>query len=364
MLGWAKQGAGLPARHDSRVGLVDQPFKVNYSLHSYIQIDVGAMGSQIERFVRFMMKEEEEDDELFLFILPLVLSCLDDEEDETGESNKEEAEENGVFRAFERYLEYRKERVESFLKELNAEICDDEFNISRCIAVVESIEELTCEEKAKAVELLEDVHNREIFLCAEPNVRLVGIAAAIKSKHPDWSPAAIKSAIMTTADVTDRSGGPILDEQRHPADWFAIGAGHVNPGKAADPGLVYDIAPSDYISVNCSAVTVISDTMLNYPSISVVFPRTWNRSRPMVVQRTAKSVGKVPSTYTVKVDMPAGGATIDVSPSKLVFTAANQEQSFNVTVWPRQQSGAKVARALRRVSGTFTVRSPISIYFN
>jgi hypothetical protein len=112
---------------------------------------------------------------------------------------------------------------------------------------------------------------------------LSGIAALIKSKHPDWSPAAIKSAIMTTADSTDKSGDPIVDEQHKPADLFATGAGHVNPDKAVDPGLVYDIAPADYIgflcgmytskevsviarcSVDRSTVTVIPDRMLNYP---------------------------------------------------------------------------------------------------
>ncbi|TVU32366.1 hypothetical protein EJB05_24093, partial [Eragrostis curvula] len=213
---------------------------------------------------------------------------------------------------------------------------------------------------------------------------LSGIAAAIKSKNPEWSPAAIRSAIMTTADAADRSGGPILDEQHAPADWFAAGAGHVNPEKAADPGLVYDINPSDYVGylcslyksrevsvvarrpVNCSAVTVIPSTMLNYPSISVVFPRNWNRSKPMVVQRTAKSVGKVPSTYVAAVDMPAAAAvevTVDVSPKQLVFTQANQEVSFKVTVWPRQNGGKVVHGALRWVSGTYTVRSPISVSF-
>ncbi|TVU32364.1 hypothetical protein EJB05_24090, partial [Eragrostis curvula] len=211
---------------------------------------------------------------------------------------------------------------------------------------------------------------------------LSGIAAAIKSKHPEWSPAAIRSAIMTTADAADRSGGPILDEQHAPADWFAAGSGHVNPEKAADPGLVYDINPSDYVGylcslyksrevsvvarrpVNCSAVTVIPNTMLNYPSISVVFPRNWNRSKPMVVQRTAKSVGKVPSTYVAAVDMPSSGeVTIDVSPKQLVFTQANQEVSFKVTVLPGQNGAKMVQGALRWVSGTYTVRSPISISF-
>lgn len=84
---------------------------------------------------------------------------------------------------------------------------------------------------------------------------LSGIAAAIKSKHPDWSAAAIKSAMMTTADITDRSGNPILDEQHTTANLFATGAGHVNPVKAADPGLVYDITPEDYIGYLCGVYT-------------------------------------------------------------------------------------------------------------
>ena len=42
---------------------------------------------------------------------------------------------------------------------------------------------------------------------------LSGIAALLKSSHPDWSPAAIKSAILTTADVVNLGGQPILDEK-------------------------------------------------------------------------------------------------------------------------------------------------------
>ncbi|OEL32598.1 Subtilisin-like protease SBT1.2 [Dichanthelium oligosanthes] len=95
---------------------------------------------------------------------------------------------------------------------------------------------------------------------------LSGIAALVKSQHPDWSPAAIKSAIMTTADVTDRAGNPILDEQRVPADWFATGAGHVNPDKATDPGLVYDIAHNDYIGYLCGLYTSQEVSVIARPS--------------------------------------------------------------------------------------------------
>lgn len=56
-----------------------------------------------------------------------------------------------------------------------------------------------------------------------------GAAAAVVAVHPDWSPAAVKSALMTTA-------GPVAGR----ADPFATGAGILRPDAASDPGLVYD----------------------------------------------------------------------------------------------------------------------------
>lgn len=76
---------------------------------------------------------------------------------------------------------------------------------------------------------------------------LSGIVALLKSTHPHWSPAGIKSAIMTTADKLDRSGRPIADE-------FAMGAGQVNPSSANNPGLIYDLRPSDYTNYLCGMV--------------------------------------------------------------------------------------------------------------
>ncbi|PWZ39716.1 Subtilisin-like protease SBT1.7 [Zea mays] len=212
---------------------------------------------------------------------------------------------------------------------------------------------------------------------------LAGVAALIKSKHPYWSPAAIRSAIVTTADPIDRSGNPIVNEQLLPADFFATGAGHVNPVKAVDPGLVYDIAAKDYVSflcsvyasrdvsiiarraVDCSAVAVIPDHALNYPSISVVFPPAWNSSaNPVaVVHRTVRNVGEAQAVYCPYVDLPSS-VGLHVEPRSLRFTEANQEQSFTVSVPRGQSGGAKVVQgALRWVSEKHTVRSPISITF-
>ncbi|KAB5512188.1 hypothetical protein DKX38_029216 [Salix brachista] len=117
---------------------------------------------------------------------------------------------------------------------------------------------------------------------------LTGIAALLKSSHPDWSPAAIKSAMMTTANLTNLGGTPITDDIFDPVNVFSIGSGHVNPTKADDPGLIYDIQPDDYIpylcglgyndtalgiivqrSVTCWNSSSIPEAQLNYPSFSV-----------------------------------------------------------------------------------------------
>ncbi|XBI95603.1 hypothetical protein VPH35_032030 [Triticum aestivum] len=211
---------------------------------------------------------------------------------------------------------------------------------------------------------------------------LAGVAALIKSKHPSWSPAAIKSAIMTTADVTDRSGTPILDEQHKAADLFAVGAGHVNPEKAVDPGLIFDISPDDYIgylcgmykseevsviarrAVNCSADMAIPDYQLNYPSVSALFPPTWSSNPPMSAERTVMNVGEVPALYYPEVDMPADSPVIvTVISDKLLFTEANQVQKFDIDVEAKNSSSTAVQGAIRWVSVKHTVRIPISATF-
>ncbi|KAG0495383.1 hypothetical protein HPP92_000074 [Vanilla planifolia] len=77
---------------------------------------------------------------------------------------------------------------------------------------------------------------------ATPHV--AGIAALLKHNHPTWSPAAIQSAIMTTAKSRDRDGNRITDQNNGKiATAFDMGSGMVNPLAANDPGLIYDIKP-------------------------------------------------------------------------------------------------------------------------
>ncbi|XXG58821.1 hypothetical protein AAC387_Pa04g1026 [Persea americana] len=213
---------------------------------------------------------------------------------------------------------------------------------------------------------------------------LSGIAALLKSSHPDWSPAAIKSAIMTTADVVDNQGKQIVDERLTPANLFATGAGHVNPSRANDPGLIYDLTPDDYLAylcglgytdnqvkmlagsnASCSIITSIREGELNYPSFSVWLgpSQTFNR--------TVTNVGDAMSAYSVEIIKPPG-VDVSVKPDALHFSGTNERLAYSVTFSPMESgSGGSTGFAqgsLKWVSSStstkYEVRSPISVTFD
>ncbi|KAK6158065.1 hypothetical protein DH2020_005379 [Rehmannia glutinosa] len=208
---------------------------------------------------------------------------------------------------------------------------------------------------------------------------LSGVAALIKSAHPDWSPAMIKSAIMTTATQFNLNQDPILDQRQNlPADIFAIGAGHANPSLAMNPGLVYDIPSRDYISYLCSlydenqvAVIVqenincngseyhsLPEAELNYPSFAVELGR-----KSLSYSRTVTNVGNAKSTYNVKIEN-VPGVNMVVEPTVLVFTNVNQKMTYKVS-FNRQdftKNGSEyVQGAIAWISANHKVRIPVSV---
>ncbi|KAF2291712.1 hypothetical protein GH714_035315 [Hevea brasiliensis] len=64
-----------------------------------------------------------------------------------------------------------------------------------------------------------------------------GVAAYVKTFHPDWSPSAIKSTIMTTAWCVNPAENSDAE--------FAYGSGHLNPLEAINPGLVDEALKDD-----------------------------------------------------------------------------------------------------------------------
>ncbi|KAJ1281311.1 hypothetical protein BS78_04G296500 [Paspalum vaginatum] len=208
-----------------------------------------------------------------------------------------------------------------------------------------------------------------------------GIAALLRQAHPDWSPAAIKSALMTTAYNVDSAGDIIKDMSTGEASTpFVRGAGHVDPNAALDPGLVYDAGTDDYVSFLCAIgyttwqiavltrdgpVTDCSTRRgsagdLNYPAFSVVFSST----KSMVTQRrVVRNVGSdVVATYTASVAAPAG-VLVAVEPRTLRFSATQQTQEYAITFTPQQGSVAEkyTFGSIMWSDGKHKVASPIAI---
>lgn len=79
-----------------------------------------------------------------------------------------------------------------------------------------------------------------------------GVAAMLKALHPNWSPAEIKSALMTTASQVDNTGKRIHSSAIGTATPFELGSGHLDPNAALNPGLVYDMNAKDVFMFLCS----------------------------------------------------------------------------------------------------------------
>ncbi|TKV99926.1 hypothetical protein SEVIR_8G076032v4 [Setaria viridis] len=161
-----------------------------------------------------------------------------------------------------------------------------------------------------------------------PCPHVSGSVALLKSLHPDWSPAALKSALMTTSIslVTDNNELPLLADGSPVkiANPFDFGAGFVNPIKASDPGLIYDIEPSDYqkLLINCSILSdtegicpVIERSLLNLNLPSIAIP---NLKTSETVSRAVTNVGQPDAVYKAFFKPPTG-VEMSVEPTMLMF---------------------------------------------
>uniref|UniRef100_A0ACD5W0W3 Uncharacterized protein n=1 Tax=Avena sativa TaxID=4498 RepID=A0ACD5W0W3_AVESA len=212
-----------------------------------------------------------------------------------------------------------------------------------------------------------------------------GIAGLVKAKYPDWSPAMIKSAIMTTASTGANDGSQIQDETGEAATPFSYGSGHAKPALALDPGLVYDTTPDDYTSFLCSLkptqlpllsvlyganasnpFTCSKKSLsfrpenLNYPSISAA---CLSVSGATTVRRRVKNVGPTAySTYIVSVVQPAAGVRITVQPDTLRFGKIGEEKSFTVKleVYDAVAAAGYVFGSIEWSDGNHRVRSPVA----
>ena len=192
---------------------------------------------------------------------------------------------------------------------------------------------------------------------------VAGLALLLKQAHPTWSPAAIKSALMTSAYSTLDDGQAGASNGLLP---WSQGAGHVDPQKANNPGLVYDSGANDWIKYQCkvnrAAVSPVSlctsvgtfneSYELNLPSMtastilgSVTFPRS------------VTNVSGASATYNATASVP--GFTTVVTPASLTL-AAGETKSFTVKLTANGAAeGAWQFGQLVWSDGSKSVRAPI-----
>lgn len=188
---------------------------------------------------------------------------------------------------------------------------------------------------------------------------VAGLAALFKELKPGWSPMAIKSALMTSAgDVLD---GP----NTNPLLIFRQGAGHVQPLRATDPGLVFDSGYSDWLGFLCgtqlpasfctaAGLPVIDPSNLNVASIAI-----GGLAGSQTVRRRVTNVGGNPASYTSSATAP--GLTVAFNPATLTL-AAGETREFMVTVTRTTAAlNAYTGGQLTLSDGLHTVRIPMVV---
>jgi subtilisin family serine protease len=195
---------------------------------------------------------------------------------------------------------------------------------------------------------------------------IAGVAALLRQAHPEWSPAAIKSALVTSARQDIQ-----LPDSITTANPFDFGGGHIVPNDALQPGLVYDVSNDEYDAFACgTASPAIAEARcaelaaagfsfyarnLNQPSLSIS-----RLASQQTVTRHVTNVNDESATFNANVSAPPG---VDVTVTPPILSLGPSETaSFDVSL--RYVSGPLDLwrfGALTWVSDDHEVRSSIAV---
>ncbi len=170
---------------------------------------------------------------------------------------------------------------------------------------------------------------------------VAGLAALLAGAHPDWSPARVRSAMMTTArDLVGRHD-PLVE-----------GAGQVDARRLLDPGLVFDTGPAAWRRVAAGDERARD---VNTPWVAV-----GDLVGPTTVLRTVTNVGRATESYAVRVrglrgvDVQAFPATVRLAPGR------SRTVRLRITPRPTARAGRDVTGWLVWRGSRHRVRVPVS----
>jgi subtilisin family serine protease len=183
---------------------------------------------------------------------------------------------------------------------------------------------------------------------------IAGFGALVLSKRPHWSPATVKSAMMTTAyPLVNADGTP----NRNPFDG---GAGHIDSLRVLDPGLVYDSGIKDWlgflngqgVATGAPQAGTVAAQDLNLPSIAL-------GGLVGEVQVKRQLTALVPGMYRPQVEMP--GFKVKVEPQALNFAKAGQIREVTLTIRNVSAPVGKFTTGTLTWKGPRTVTSPMAV---
>ncbi|CAM6038984.1 unnamed protein product [Sphagnum compactum] len=215
---------------------------------------------------------------------------------------------------------------------------------------------------------------------ATPHV--AGLAALLKAQNPLWSPAALASAMMTTADILDHNGKPLLAQQLsggttpslEPATPFDMGSGALNINAALNPGLVFAAGHGDYIGFLCASEGVRAWQVNAFTG--GVCPRVAQRAADLnmtsitlanltgirVIPRTVTNVANHPENYTITWTDPAD-VVMAINPTTFSIGIGSQKTQVITFTLRATQISSFVSFGNIMFKGNLghTVRIPVSV---
>jgi hypothetical protein len=146
-----------------------------------------------------------------------------------------------------------------------------------------------------------------------------GVSALVKAAHPSWTPAEIKSALMTSSLQS-----VVKEDGTTPADPFDMGGGSVRADRAVNPTLVFNETYADFVAAGSDTLHRID---LNIPSVDAT-----TMSGEITTHRTAINVSGASQNLAVQITQPAGVSITVGNNNHDLKIAKNGSLTFPITI--------------------------------
>ncbi|MGD2079213.1 MAG: S8 family serine peptidase, partial [Chloroflexota bacterium] len=148
---------------------------------------------------------------------------------------------------------------------------------------------------------------------------VAGAGALLKALHPDWTPAEIASALMSTADTTVVDNDGVT-----PADPYAMGAGRVDLANAGMAGLLLDETTTAFQLSNPADGG--DPSALNLPSMgqdACVGTCSWTRTVENVLSTTGSWSAATTAEAGMSLSVSPSSFTLEPGETQAVVVTAN-----------------------------------------